>query len=157
MNFIKGEVMKKILKISVVLSLMLFGGSLLEASSVNSSKSIQHQGHFKSILEAEDFVQVAAKLDKTKTQRALALLSKAKVALQKAPVSTETKELNMRIGTIEKAIKSNKKTGELYSNVIGKFDAYINKVKQWGYEIRAHNEELMDVKKFKTEEKGDVF
>jgi len=150
--------MKGILKISVVLSLMLFGGSLAEASSLNSnSKNVQQQKHFKPVLEAEDLVQVAAKLDKSKQQRALSLLAKAKVALQKSPASAETKELKMKIGAIEKAIKSSKGTDKLYSDVIGKFDAYINKIKQWGYEIRAHDEELMDVKKFKTEEKGDVF
>jgi len=149
--------MKNILKISVVLSLMLLGGSALEANSSHSSSKNVAQQHFKPILEAEDLVQVASKLDKSKKQKSLALLAKAQRALKKAPVTAESKELKTKITAIEHAIKSNKGTDKLYADAIGKFDAYVNKVKQWGYEIRAHDEELTDIKKFKMEEKSDVY
>ncbi|WP_297433268.1 hypothetical protein [Sulfurimonas sp.] len=149
--------MKKILKISAVVSLMLFGSLPLLANSSNSSKSVQQQSHFKPVLEAEDLVQVASKLDKSNHVKALSLLDKAESALQKASVSPETKELKTKISAIEKAIKNNEATDKLYSDTIFKFDAYINKIKQWGYEIRAHDEEMTDIQKFKTEEKGDVY
>jgi hypothetical protein len=150
--------MKRILKVSVVLSLMLFGGSLLEASSMShQSKSAVSKGHFKPVLEAEDLVQVAAKLDKSKTKKALALLEKAQASLHKAAATKETKELKGKIAAIEKAIKNGQGTDKLYHDTIFKFDSYINKVKQWGYEIRAHDEEMTDVQKFKMESKGDVF
>jgi hypothetical protein len=150
--------MKRILKVSVVLSLILFGGSLLEANSMsNQSKNAVSKGHFKPVLEAEDLVQVAAKLDKTKRQKALALLEKAQSKLQKAAVTQETKDLKGKIVAIEKAIKNGERTDKLYHDTIFNFDAYINKVKQWGYEIRAHDEEMTDVQKFKMESKGDLF
>jgi len=149
--------MKKILKVSAVVSLMLFGSLPLLANSSNSSKSVPQQSHFKPVLEAEDLVQVASKLDKSHHAKALSLLDKAKVELQKASVSPETKELKTKISAIEKAIKNNEATDKLYSDTIFKFDAYINKIKQWGYEIRAHDEEATDVKNFKFKEKSDVF
>jgi len=149
--------MKKILKVSALVSLMLFGSLPLLANSSNSSKSVQQQSHFKPILEAEDLVQVASKLDKSRQKKALSLLDKAQMELRKAPVSTETKELKTKIAGIEKAIKNNEATDKLYSDVIFKFDAYINKIKQWGYEIRAHDEEATDIKNFKVKEKSDVF
>ncbi len=149
--------MKKILKVSALVSLMLFGSMPLLANSSNSSKSVQQQSHFKPILEAVDLVQVASKLDKSSQKKALSLLHKAKMELQKAPASAESKELKTKIAAIEKAIKNNEATDKLYADTIFKFDAYINKVKQWGYEIRAHDEEMTDIKKFKTEEKSDVY
>ena len=149
--------MKEILKVSAVVSLMLFGSLPLLANSSNSSKSVQQQSHFKPVLEAEDLVQVASKLDMSHHVKALSLLEKAKVELQNASVSPETKELKIKISAIEKAIKNNEATDKLYRDTISKFDAYINKVKQWGYEIRAHDEEAADIKKFKTDEKSDVY
>ncbi len=149
--------MKKILKVSAFVSLMLFGSIPLLANSSNTSKSVQQQSHFKPILEAADLVQVASKLDKSNQKKALSLLDKAKVELQKASVSTESKELKIKIAAIEKAIKNNKVTGKLYTDTIFKFDAYINKVKQWGYEIRAHDEEATDIKNFKSKEKSNAY
>ena len=149
--------MKKILKVSALVSLMLFGSLPLLANSSNSSKSVQQESHFKPILEAEDLVQVASRLDKSSQKKALSLLDKAQIELQKALASAESKELKTKIAAIERAIKNNEATDKLYADTIFKFDAYINKIKQWGYEIRAHDEEATDIKKYKTEEKSDVF
>lgn len=149
--------MKKLFKVSAVLSLLLFGGSLLVASSIGNNKVHAQQNQFKPVLEAEDLVQVAAKLDKSKQKKALMFLDKAKSELKKAKVSSETKELRTKIIAIEKAIKNNKKTDKLYSDVIFRFDAYINRIKQWGYEIRAHDEEAIDIKNYKFKEKSNVF
>ena len=149
--------MKKILKVSALVSLMLFGSLPLLANSSNSNKSVQQQSHFKPILEAEDLVQVASRLDKSSQKKALSLLDKAQIELQKALASAESKELKTKIAAIERAIKNNEATDKLYADTIFKFDAYINKIKQWGYEIRAHDEEATDIKKYKTEEKSDVF
>ncbi len=149
--------MKKILKVSALVSLMLFGSLPLLANSSNSNKSVQQESHFKPILEAEDLVQVASRLDKSSQKKALSLLDKAQIELQKALASAESKELKTKIAAIERAIKNNEATDKLYADTIFKFDAYINKIKQWGYEIRAHDEEATDIKKYKTEEKSDVF
>ncbi len=149
--------MKKILKVSALVSLMLFGSLPLLANSSNSSKSVQQQSHFKPILEAEDLVQVASRLDKSSQKKALSLLDKAQIELQKAPASAESKELKTKIAAIERAIKNNEATDKLYADTIFKFDAYINKIKQWGYEIRAHDEEVTDIKNFKFKEKSDVY
>lgn len=148
--------MKKILKVSALVSLMMLGSVPLLASP-SGAKNVQEQSHFKPILEAKDLVQVASKLDASKPQKALSLLAKAKKVLQAAPATSESKELHMQIAAIEKAIKNNEATDKLYADTIYKFNAYINKVKKWGYEIRAHEEEMKDIQRFKTEEKSNVY
>jgi len=150
--------MKQIIKISVVVSLLIFGGSVLEASSANTnSHKVVQKGEFSNILHAKDLVQVASKLENRNTAKALDLLHQAKASLQKAPASAEKQELNSEISALEDAIKSKKNTDAMYSRTITKFDAYINRVKQWGYEIRAHDEEAADIEKFKEESKANAY
>ena len=147
--------MKTILKVSMVVSLMIFGGTVAQANM--SSAKVQKQGEFSHILEAKDLVQVASKLEKSKQNKALSLLKQAKKALSEAPASAESRELHKEISAIEQAIKTQKNTDQMYAKTIVKFDAYINKVKQWGYEIRAHDEEAADREKFKEESKANAF
>ena len=139
----------------MVVSLMIFSASIAQAS--NTSVKVQKKGEFTHILEAKDLVQVASKLEKSKQQKALALLKQAKNALSSAPASAEKKELQKEISAIEQAIKTQKNTDDMYSRTIFKFDAYINRIKQWGYEIRAHEEEAADIEKFKEESKANAF
>jgi len=148
--------MKQIIKISMAASLLIFGVSTLEASSSTSHKVVQ-KGEFSNILHAKDLVQVASKLENSKSSKALELLNQAKASLEKAPESTQKQDLESEITNLQNAIKSKKDTDGMYSRTITKFDAYINKVKQWGYEIRAHEEEAADIEKFKEESKANAF
>ena len=142
----------------MVLSLMLFGASYAEASSANTqSVKVEQKGEFSHIFEAKDLVQVASKLENSKQKKALSLLAQAKAELKKAPASAESKALNKEIVAIEHAIKNKQDTSEMYARTIVKFNAYINRVKNWGYEIRAHEEEASDREKFKEEEKANAF
>ncbi|WP_457750143.1 hypothetical protein [Sulfurimonas sp.] len=151
--------MKKVLKISMIAFAMLLGSSAAVASPLNGMGKNMHksQGSFSPVLEAEDFVQVASKLDKSNRAKSLSFLERAQAALKKAPASAEIKELKVKIDAIKKAIKNNEKADKLYLDVIYDFNSYINKIKDWGYEIRAHDEEATDIRNFKMKEKSDVF
>ncbi len=116
------------------------------------------------LLGASDLVKAASKLDKKNKKKALALLSDARVELNKAyflgyanPNMADYKAISDQIKAIQKEIKGKNRVEKLYSHANALFESLLTKTKESRAHARARAEENTDMSNFKTKEKDNIF